>query len=171
MIPFFDTSYTIRRPREAVFELFSDFSRYLTQLPEFHGARLSAEPGLNGEGKVWWVDVPGEEYGYRTRVEVIECHAPERFVYEYQYTTRVNPDPLPAGEGPMPWHRARVVLTFDELEQGTQVRARMHVFGVTGFFQRWKVSTLKTACARTQHNANANMVRIAENLIPSDTER
>lgn len=171
MLPFFDTSYTIRRPREAVFELFSDFSRYLPELPEFYGARLSTEPRPQGEGKVWWLDVSGEAYDYRTRVEVIECQSPERFVYEYQYATRANSDPLPAGKGPMPWHRARMVLTFEALEQGTRVRARMQVFGVTGFFQRWKVATLKTACARTQYNANANMVRIAENLIPSDTER
>lgn len=167
MIPFFDTAYTVRRPREAVFELFSDFSRYLTELPEFYGTRLSIEPGPRGEGQVCWLELPGEAYEYRTRLEVIEHQAPERFVYDYQYTTGDNPEPLSAGEGPMPWDRARMVLTFEDQGQSTRVRARMQVFGVTGFFQRWKVSTLKTACARSQHNANANMVRIAENLIPS----
>lgn len=166
MIPFFDTTYTIRRPRELVFELFSDFSRYLTELPEFHGTRLTAEPGPLGEGKVCWLDVPGEEYEYRTRVEVIEHEAPERFVYDYRYATRDNPEPLPGGEGPMPWHRARMILTFEDRRQSTKVRAQMQVFGVAGFFQRWKVSALKTTCARNQSNANANMVRIAEKLIP-----
>lgn len=167
MTPFFDTSYTIRRPQAAVFELFSDFTRYLTELPEFHGTHLSVESGPKGEGQVCWLEVPGDEYPYRTRVEVIEHEAPQRFVYDYQYTPRDNPEPLSAAEGPMPWDRARMLLTFEELGQSTRVRARMQVFGVTGFFQRWKVSTLKTACARSQHNANANMVRIAENLIPS----
>ncbi|WP_027331024.1 SRPBCC family protein [Marinimicrobium agarilyticum] len=167
MIPFFDTSYTVRRPQRAVFELFSDFSRYLTELPEFHGTRLLIEPGPRGEGRVCWLEVPGDEYQYRTRVEVIEQQAPDRFVYDYQYTTRDHPEPLPSAEGPMPWDRARMILTFEDLGQSTRVRARMQVFGVTGFFQRWKVSTLKTACARSQRNANANMVRIAENLIPN----
>ena len=115
MISFFDTQYTIRRSRESVFALFSDFPRYLTELPEFHGARLSAEPGPVREGKVYWLDAPGNEYEYRTRVEVVEVESPHRFVYDYQYTARDSHNPLSSREGPMPWDRVRMLLTFDGL--------------------------------------------------------
>lgn len=168
MIPFFDTEYTVRRSRKSVFDFFSDFPRYLTDLPEFHGARLSTDSEPVAEGKVYWLDVTEGHYDYRTRLEIIERRPCERFVYDYQYTLRDSDQPLFSGEGPMPWDRARMILEFSDCDAGTKVRARMRVFGVAGFFARWKVSSLKTACARAQYNANANMVRVAENAISPD---
>lgn len=168
MIPFFDTHYVIRRPRERVFDFLSDFERYWKELPEFNGSRLKTDQSPVVEGKVYWIRTEDRSYQFQTRLEVMEVEPPERFVYEYSYYPREGDkktrdlQALSAKEGPMPWSRARVILTLDECAQGTRVRAQMHVFGVEGFFARWKVSSLKTACARAQKGANANMVRVAE---------
>lgn len=172
MIPFFDTRYVIRRPREQVFAFLSDFELYWRHLPEFHGSTLTTDQAPVAEGKVYWVGTEDRSYQYKTQLEVLEVEAPERFAYEYRYFLRdagrtgVDSCALSAGEGPMPWDRARVILTLEECGEGTRVRAQMQVYGVEGFFSRWKVSTLKTACARAQRGANANMVRVAEKYIP-----
>jgi len=168
VIPFFDTQYIIRRPQAAVYAFLSDFSRYHSHLPEFHGSTLSTDDSPIAEGKVYWIGTEDERYQYRTCVELLEVEPPDRFVYEYTYHTRDDDRPLTPREGPMPWDRARVILTFEPCKQGTRVRARMQVYGVEGFLSRWRVSTLKTVSARAQRGANANMVRVAESQIPEE---
>ena len=162
---FFDTEYLIRRPLTDVFSCLSDFQRYLMQLPEFYGAHLSTDDSPIAPGKVYWISVPEADYAYRTRLELIEVGSPERLVYDYQYTGLEDDTPLSAKEGPMPWDRARVALTCSACEEGTRVSARMWVFGVQGFWARWKVNALKTTSARAQKSANDNMVRVIENLL------
>ncbi len=169
MIVFFDTQYVIRRSPAAVFGCLSDFERYLVELPEFNGARLSTDTTPIDAGKVYWITVPEADYAYRTRLELIEVVAPDRLVYDYQYTGLESDAPLSAKEGPMPWDRARVTLSFEPSEAGTRVHARMQVFGVSGFFANWKVNALKSTCARAQKSANDNMVRVIENVLSEET--
>lgn len=162
---FFNTHYRIRRPHADVFACLSDFRRYLTRLPEFYGAELKTDGRPVAPGKVYWISVPEGGYDYRTRLELIEVESPGRLVYEYQYTGLTADTPLSAKNGPMPWDRARMTLLCSACADGTQVNARMEVFGVRGFFAAWKVNALKTACARAQKNANDNMVRVIENVL------
>lgn len=166
---FFDTHYLIRRPQTEVFTCLSDFQRYLMRLPEFYGTHLSTDETPTEPGKVYWISVPEADYAYRTRLELVEVCAPERLVYDYQYTGVDDDAPLSAREGPMPWDRARVTLMCSSCQEGTQVSAQMRVFGVQGFFARWKTNALKTACARAQKSANDNMVRVIENVLADST--
>lgn len=170
MTPFFDTHYVIRRSPEAVFDFLSDFNRYHSELPEFRGSTLSSDSSPPGEGKVYWIGTQNDAYEFRTRVEVLEHQPPERFVYEYSYHPRDDDRALSAKAGPMPWNRARMILTFEPCKGGTRVRARMQVYGVEGWLSRWRAFNLKTACARAQRSANANMVRLAEQQIPAQPQ-
>ncbi len=169
VIVFFDTEYLIRYPLPEVYACLSDFKRYLMTLPEFYGAKLSTDTTPIESGKVYWISVPDGDYAFRTRLELIDVSAPDQLVYDYQYTGVDSDTPLSAKEGPMPWDRARMTLTFEACDTGTRVRARMQVFGVEGFFARWKVNALKTTCARAQKSANDNMVRVVENVLKRET--
>lgn len=169
VIVFFNTEYLIRRPQAEVFACLSDFRRYLMRLPEFHGAQLSTDTTPIDAGKVYWITVPDADYAYRTRLELIDVSAPDCLVYDYQYAGVESDVPLSAEDGPMPWDRARMTLSLGTCESGTRVRARMEVFGVNGFFARWKVNALRTACARAQKSANDNMVRVIENELGEES--
>ncbi|MGD8176593.1 hypothetical protein [Marinimicrobium sp. ARAG 43.8] len=172
-ITFFDTRYRVRFPRESVFDLMSDFPRYLTQLPEFHGAVISAEREASKRdsemaGNRYWISLPDNDYHYKTRLDIIDASRPEQLVYDYQYTALDDEQPLSVAASPMPWNRSRMTLTFEDDSGSTLVQSRMQVFGVSGFLSRWKVSVLKAHCARAQRQANDNLVRVAENLLRQD---
>lgn len=163
MVPFFDTHYVIRRPRPAVFDLCTDFSRYLDRLPAFQGCALESEPGPVGEGKVYRIAVPDGRY--RTRVELIELGTPERFVYDFQYIDADTGALLSGKASPMPWDRARMILTFTPDAGRTWVDSRMWVAAHAGLAARWRIARLKALAARAQPEANAAMVRVAEQTL------
>lgn len=176
MIEFFNTQYYIDREPEAVFKFLSDFRNYFEQLPEFKGAGLSSDDSPPAPGKVFVVRTHSDAYKFETHVQIMRLDSPQLFAYEYSYQPRrsdeegeasVNPrEKKEDGESPMPWTRAEVTLQLQAYREGTQVRAQMHVFGVAGFFARWKVTALKAACARQQPTANQNLVQLAERSIP-----
>lgn len=174
MIEFFNTRYYIDRDPEAVFQFLSDFRHYFEQLPEFAGAGVSSDDSPLAPGKIFVVRTDSESYKFETHVQILRLEAPQLLAYEYSYKPRrmaegtetsANANPL-AGESPMPWNRAEVTLQMQPYREGTQIRAQMHVFGVQGFFARWKVAALKAACARQQSAANQNLVQLAERSIP-----
>lgn len=167
MIPFFDTHYRVQRPLRPVFDFLTDFSRYFDALPEFQGCRLETDQGPVGEGKIYQILAPGAPW--RTRVELREITAPERFVYDYYYLSEPDGVPLTGKASPMPWDWVRLLMSFEPIPEGTQVRARMQVEGVSGLFAHWRVARLKAMAARAQPGANQAMVRVIEQaLAPAD---
>ncbi|MDQ2075688.1 SRPBCC domain-containing protein [Marinimicrobium sp. ABcell2] len=166
MITFFKTRYIIARPPGAVYHFLSDFRHYFDQLPEFHGAQLSTDDAPVAPGKRFIMRTDNESHEYETHVCMLRMEEPTLIEYEYTYRHRE----ADGEHSPMPWQKARVTMQLQPYEDGTQVNAEMHVFGVQGFFARWKVSALKTACARAQKVANDSMVRVAERAIPDASE-
>ncbi len=165
MIEFFNTHYYIDREPTEVFQFLSDFRHYFEQLPEFAGAGVSSDDSPLAPGKIFVVRTDSESYKYETHVQILRLEPPQLLAYEYSYQRRGSEAGAEA-ESPMPWSRAEVTLQMQPYKEGTQVRAQMHVFGVQGFFARWKVAALKAACARQQPAANQNLVRLAERSIP-----
>lgn len=165
MIPFFKTQYFIARPPEAVYEFMADFRNYFDQLPEFAGARLSTDDSPVGPEKLFVVRTEKQSYEYQTQVRMLRMEPPRLIEYEYAYLHK-DSGSVEESASPMPWRKAQVTMQIQPYEQGTQVVTEMHVFGVKGFFARWKVTALKAACARAQKNANDNMVQVAERNIP-----
>lgn len=165
MIRFFKTQYFIARPPEAVYDFLSDFRNYFDHLPEFHGARLSADDSPLATGKTFVLSTDNEAHEYRTQVRMLRLEPPRLIEYEYAYQHR-DAKSTEVSASPMPWRKAQVTIQLQVFEEGTQVVSEMNVFGVEGFFARWKVSALKTACARAQNTANESMVRVAEKHIP-----
>lgn len=165
MIEFFNTQYYIDREPAAVFQFLSDFRHYFEQLPEFAGAGVSSDDSPLAPGKIFVVRTDSESYKYETHVQILRLEPPQLLAYEYSYQPRGSEDGAEA-ESPMPWNRAEVTLQMQPYKEGTQVRAQMHVFGVQGFFARWKVAALKAACARQQPAANQNLVQLAERSLP-----
>lgn len=175
MIEFFNTHYYIDREPAAVFEFLSDFRNYFEQLPEFAGAGVSSDDSPLAPGKIFVVRTDSESYKLETHVQILRLEPPQLLAYEYSYQPKTaesgaskgqNSSKLAGVDNPMPWNRVEVTLQMQPYKEGTQVRAQMHVFGVRGFFTRWKVAALKAACARQQPVANQHLVRLAERSIP-----
>lgn len=180
MIEFFNTHYYIDRDPAAVFHFLSDFRHYFEQLPEFAGAGVSCDETPLAPGKIFVVRTENESYKFETHVQILRLEPPQLLAYEYSYRPRTMTAGFEAQgsasakslnaaateESPMPWNRAEVTLQMQPYREGTQVRAQMHIFGVRGFFARWKVAALKSACARQQAVANQNLVQLAERSIP-----